>query len=102
MNWRIITTDNFDKSFSKLDYSIKEKISKEINQLKSNPFKGKPLGYRFFREKKVKGYRIYYLVYEKKVVVFLIAISSKKNQQETINKIKYLIPFYKNYVEENY
>ncbi len=102
MKWKIITTRDFDIDFSKLDNSIKKKIFKEIEQIKENPFRGKSLGYSFFREKKVKSYRLYYLVYKEKIIVFVIAISSKKNQQEIINRIKYLIPFYKQHVDENH
>ena len=70
-------------------------IETAIEQLETNPFVGKPLGYKFFREKKVKNYRIYYLIYEDYIVTFIIAISSKKDQQEAIDKIKNLIPYYR-------
>lgn len=93
--FRVFTTKEFDNDFRKLDSSIQEKIDKEIEQLEINPYVGKPLGYKFFREKKVKNYRFYYLIYEEHVVVFIIAISTKKDQQATINTIKSLIPYYK-------
>jgi|SRR3989338_9443438 len=93
--WEIFTTDEFDKKFKKLDSQLQREIGKEIDQLEENPYSGKPLGYKFFREKKVQNYRIYYLVYDEYVVVFVITISSKKDQQEAINKIKSLIPFYR-------
>ncbi len=97
--YKIYTTEQFDKDFEKLDNSLQEQIDKEIEQLKSNPYVGKPLGYKFFREKKVKNHRIYYLIYEEYVVVFVIALSDKKNQQEVINKIKHLIPLYKDEIK---
>lgn len=63
--------------------------------METNPYVGKPLSYEFFREKKVKNYRVYYLIYEEYVVVFVVALSSKKEQQKVINTIKYLIPSYR-------
>ena len=93
--FKIFTTEEFDKDFEKLDTSIKRMIDNEIKQLEINPYVGKPLGYKFFREKKVKNYRFYYLIYEGYVVVFVVAISGKKDQQKAIDKIKLLMPYYK-------
>ena len=93
--YQIFTTDEFDRDFDKIDSSIKKQIAKEIDQLESNPYRGKPLGYKFFREKKTGKYRFYYLVYEDHVIVFVIAISDKKGQQRVIDNIKKLIPFYR-------
>ena len=53
-----------------------------------NPYVGDSLGYRFFREKRVGGKRVYYLVYEDLKAVLMVAISDKKTQQETIDEIK--------------
>ena len=93
--YKIFTTEEFDRDFDKLDTSLQIQIEKAIEQLETNPFVGKPLGYKFFREKKVKNYRIYYLIYEDYIVTFIIAISSKKDQQEAIDKIKNLISYYR-------
>ena len=93
--FRIFTTEEFDKDYKKLDTSIQRMIDNEIMQLETNPYVGKPLGYKFFREKKVKNYRFYYLIYDEYVVIFVIAISGKKDQQQAINKIRLLLPFYR-------
>ena len=93
--FRVFTTREFDNDFNNLESSIQERINKGIGQLEINPYVGKPLGYKFFREKKVENYRFYYLVYEEYVVVFIIAMSTKKDQQATINTIKSLIPYHK-------
>ncbi len=98
--YEVLTTEKFDEDFDKLDTSLKEQIEKEIEQLETNPYVGKPLGYKFFREKKVKNYRIYYLIYEEYVIVFVVALSNKKEQQEAIDKIKQLIPLYKEEVKK--
>lgn len=64
--------------------------------------KGKPLGYNFFREKKIKNKRIYYLIYEELNIILLVAGSDKKTQQKTINVIKNLLPKYREYVYLNF
>lgn len=80
MVWKIITTSDFRKEEKRLNYSIRTRIIKEIEQLKENPFVGKPLGYIFFKEKKVKNYQFYYLVFKERVLVLVTSISNKKNQ----------------------
>jgi mRNA interferase RelE/StbE len=100
MKYKIFTTEEFDKRYKKLDKQLQRDIAKEINQLEENPFSGKPLNYKFFREKKVMNYRIYYLVYEEYVVVFVIAISTKRDQQDAIDKIKSLIPYYQEEIKK--
>ena len=98
--YTIYTGEEFDHDFSKLDTSLKIQIENEIAQLETNPYVGKPLGYKFFREKKVKNYRIYYLIYEEYVVVLVVALSDKKDQKRIINAIKHLIPFYKEEIKK--
>ena len=98
--YKIFTTEEFDKDFERLDNSLKQQIEKEILQLETNPYVGKPLGYKFFREKKAGSYRIYYLIYDEYIVTFIIALSDKKDQQKTINTIKALIPFYREEIKK--
>ena len=98
--YRIFITEEFERDFKKLDYSIKKQIQREINQLKINPFVGKPLGYRFFREKKIQNYRFYYQIYEEKIIVLIISLSGKKNQQRTIDKIKKNFEVYENELDK--
>ncbi len=95
MKFKVFTTEEFDRRYGKLDREIQRQIAREIDQLEENPFVGKPLGYSFFREKKVQGYRVYYLIYEEYVVVFVVTLSEKKDQKNTITTIKNLIPYYR-------
>ena len=86
--FEIIETIAFEKEFNKIPKDIKERFETQIKKLKSNPFaQGKQLGYKWFRELKNKGYRIYYLVYEKEVVVLFVGVSDKKEQQAMIDFI---------------
>jgi len=68
--------------------------------LKEQPFSGKPLGYKFFREKKFGNKRILFLIYEEYKSVFLITITDKKAQQQEIDLIKTNLDIYKNELKE--
>lgn len=102
MKFEIYKTDEFRKEYSKLDKSVSDKVDKEIEQLEDNPYSGRPLGYKFFREKKVEGFRIYYLIYGSYAVVFLITIGGKKDQKKTINTIKMLMPYYREEIRKRF
>ena len=75
-------------------------IEKFERKLSENPYLGKPLGYIFFREKKLNGRRVYYLVYEDFVVVLRVAVSNKKAQQATIDMIKDKLNEYYEFIKE--
>jgi putative component of toxin-antitoxin plasmid stabilization module len=90
----VLTTDHFEKKAVK--YKIPDnRIQKISNQLKEHPYAGTPLSYRFLREKRVDGKRIYYLVYDDIQIVLLVSVSDKKIQQEVIDKIKASFPLYR-------
>ena len=84
----VIGTDTYLKEIDKWPKKDKEAALKIPHQLKENPLVGKPLGYPFLREKKISERRAYYLVYEDLKLVLLVATSSKKDQQATIDHIK--------------
>ena len=86
--YKIFVTKEFEDDFQKTPKEEKKQIEKIKEQLRSNPFVRKPLGYRFFREKRVGGKRLYFLIYETKVIVLIVAYGGKKGQQTTINAIK--------------
>ncbi|MEK6857067.1 MAG: hypothetical protein AABX39_00590 [Nanoarchaeota archaeon] len=100
--YSVFRTARFDKEvlkkFSKAE--IEELETLERKQLTNNPYVGDPLSYRFFREKKLKGKRVYFLIYDDLKAVLMIAVSDKKNQQETINEIKSHLENYYNIIRE--
>lgn len=98
--FRIFTTKEFDKDFSKLNPKEQVRVNKILKQLKEQGGDvGKSLsGLSFFREKKFDGRRLYYLVYKDFFVILAIAISDKKAQQATINKILLDLVEYQQYV----
>lgn len=99
-NFRIFTTEEFDEEFKYLDKSGQIKVNKIFKQLKESGDKiGKPLsGLSFFREKKFGNKRLYYLVYNDISIILTVALSDKKTQQTTINKILLDISEYQLYV----
>lgn len=98
---RVLSTEEFDAWERLLPKAYQEQISKFIAQLKKTSDVGKPLGYPFFKEKKMGKYRIYFLVYKDLDTVLLITISDKKAQQESIDRIKDQLDYYKELIKKN-
>ena len=96
----LYVTDEFDRKYGKLSKPMQRKVAKALDQIKNNPHSGKPLRYAFFREKKIGKYRIYYLIYEEYLVVFIITFSGKKEQQETIDRTIELLPRYRDEIKK--
>lgn len=86
MTYAVYTTKEFDVQFGKLQDSDNLIVQKIFTQVKENPYVGDAIRYRFFREKRIREKRIYYLVYEDLKIVLFISIGNKKIQQATINK----------------
>ena len=93
--YKVYHSKRFDEELNKFDKEFKNFINSVENQLVQNPYAGKPLGLKFFREKKYKKYRIYFLIYDDLESVFMVGISDKKDQQKIINTIKFLLEFFR-------
>lgn len=101
MIYRLFTTKEFDKDFDRLEVFEKERVKKILNQLKEKGDDvGKPLHYPYFKEKKFDNKRLYFLVYKNYMVILALAISDKKTQQETIDKIIQELKNYKEIIED--
>ena len=99
--FRLFTTSEFDSDFLKLDESDKKKVRKIMNELKTRGSDiGKPLGRKYFREKKFGNKRIYFLVYKEQLIVLAVGISNKKMQQDTINNILLELKNYEEYIKK--
>ncbi len=98
---RVVSTKEFDTLERLMPTDYQEQIKNIIKQLKETWQVGKPLGYPFFREKKLGKYRVYFLIYEDIDTVLLVTISDKKAQQETIDKIKQELNIYKDLIKKN-
>ncbi len=100
MAYSVYTTETFEKEIKKLSESERKNIKKIYVQLKENPYVGDSIKYRFFREKRLKEKRIYYLIYDDLSTVLIVAFGGKKAQQETINKIIKLLPEFRKYLKK--
>jgi putative component of toxin-antitoxin plasmid stabilization module len=102
MTYAVYRTQKFDKMLAKMFSAEEQKQVEQFEQkqLVANPYVGDPLGYRFFREKKVGGRRVYYLVYEDIQAVLMVGVSDKKTQQETIDEIKERLNEYHEVIKE--
>lgn len=87
MAYAVYALNVFDKEVNKLSEQDREVIQKIFLQLKENPHVGDQIRYSFFREKRLREKRIYYLVYDDLKIVLMVAISGKKAQKETIDEI---------------
>jgi len=92
--FKVIGTDTYLKEISKWSNPEIEAAEKIPKQLAENPFVGQQLRYPFLREKRIKEKKVYYLIYEDLNLVLLVAVSSKKDQQSTID---YIVPQFKEY-----
>lgn len=80
-------TEIFEKKLHKLiPKQYHSKLVQRCKKLTKKPFTGKPLGYTFLRELKIKKWRCYFLI--DKDTVYLLDISDKKMQKETIKNLK--------------
>lgn len=96
----VIGTNTYLRELDKWDKADREAAEKIPNTLKENPLIGSPLSYKFLREKRIGGKRVYYLVYEDLKLVLLVATSGKKDQQATIDHIKKHLGEYRILAEE--
>ncbi len=87
--YSVYRTQKFDKEMAKqLSQEEQGHIEKfEHEQLVNDPYIGDPLGYAFFREKKLGGKRVYFLIYEDIKAVLMVGVSDKKTQHETIESV---------------
>jgi len=97
--FRIFRSEWYEKKLNKLDNTEVRRVERFEQHLKIEPFSGKPLGYKFFREKKFGGKRLLFLIYEEYSVVFLITITDKKAQQRDIDFIVSHLSVYKEEID---
>jgi len=98
--FRVFRSEHYEKKLFKLDKSEQDRVMKFEQSLKIYPYSGKPLGYKFFREKKFDGKRVLFLIYDEHNCVFLITITDKKAQQHEIDLIKTNLDVYRKELED--
>ena len=85
--YKSYATDTFKEVYESIDQSERQWIDKIKRELEEYPT-GKPLSYKWFREKKYLNKRLYFLVDEESKKILLISFASKKEQQKIINFVK--------------
>ena len=98
--YRVFRSEWYKTKLDSLDKSEYDRIIKFEQSLKLNPYNGKPLGYKFLREKKFDGKRVIFLIYEEHNCVFFVTITDKKAQQNEIDLIKANLDVYKEEIEK--
>lgn len=97
--FRVFTTQEFENDFNSLDESDKKRVRKIMRQLKEQGDSvGKPLGRYYFREKRFRNKRLFFLIYKQFTIILAVGISNKKLQQQTINKILSEIKEYEKFI----
>ena len=99
VKYAVYHSARFDKELKKFDKDFLAWLDKIENQLVENPYAGDPLDVEWFREKKYKKYRVYFLVNDDLTSVFMVGISEKKDQQRVINTIRLLLEFFRTELE---
>jgi len=99
-DYKVYRTILFNRKIQDFSEDFQRQINNIENQLEENPYVGKPLGTRWFREKRIEGHRVYYLIYKELKAVYIITLSGKKDQQRTINTIKHFLYKYREEIED--
>ncbi|MSR86366.1 hypothetical protein EXS74_03140 [Candidatus Woesearchaeota archaeon] len=100
MAYEVYHSETFDKQLKKFPKEFHIWLEKIEDQLLENPYVGDPLRVPWFREKKHDKFRVYYLIYDSLQVVFLVAISEKKDQKRTINTVFLLLDIFEREIKE--
>lgn len=98
MAYWIYRTVEFKKCYLRLNLHIRKQVDASVSTIVKAPFSGRHIRYKYFREKRIGPYRLYYLVLEKHLV--LLNIGHKNNQKHDIESIIHHIPFYRNEAEK--
>jgi hypothetical protein len=98
--YKVFRSGRFDKELARFDSFFIDRVGKIESQLSENPYVGDPLNVKWFREKKMDKYRVYFIIYEDIFSVFMVAISEKKDQQKVINTVRFLFDFFREEIEK--
>lgn len=99
VEYRVYRSGKFDRDLEKQDNDFLNKVNKIETRLVENPYMGDPLGVSWFREKRIEGFRVYYLIYDDLHAIFMVRVSGKKDQQKVIDTVRLLFDFYREEIE---
>lgn len=58
--YKVYHSSRFDRELAKFPVVFQDRVDKIEDQLVDNPYLGSPLNVKWFREKRIDKYRIYY------------------------------------------
>ncbi len=93
--YKVFQTEWCEKELERLDKDYRDQVECVKDELAENPYQGKILTYSFFREKRIREKRLYYLIYENWNTILIVWVGGKKTQQEVIDHIIELLSEYK-------
>ena|SRR3989338_7205170 len=101
MVYELLETEESSKLFKKLQPEAQKVFKKRFAKGSQNPYCiGKKLRvYEWFRELKYRNLRVYYLIYDEKIIVLFVGISDKKSQQRVIDNVSSNLQAFKEFVE---
>jgi len=85
-HFEVYATESFQREYRTLTKDESEWVQSIKKQLESN-VTGKPLHFNWFREKKYRDKRLYFLVDESSGKILFMAFAPKKGQQKIIDFI---------------
>ncbi len=101
MVFKVLETETFQKRFDSLDRDEESWVRKMVLQVREHPeLVGKPLKFSWFREKKFRDKRLYYIVYPDLMKVLMVAFGGKKEQQRIIDVVLRNAGAYRKLAEE--
>ena len=86
MVYKVFTSYALEEKLKKIKFNQWLRLEKLKKKLATNPYAGKRLGKDLF-EKKWGPFRIYYIIIEDILLVFLIEFSEKKEQSRIVNYV---------------
>lgn len=95
MPFAVFRAEIFDKKLQGFPNDFKTWVDKIENQLVENPYVGDPIRVKWFREKKLGKFRVYYVIYEEEKIIYMVGISEKKDQQKVISTLWFLLDQFK-------
>lgn len=89
MTWTLRYSRGSGRSIRKLDPQVRRRVRKALDELSSNPERGKPLQFRLkgLRSWRTGDFRIVYRVVADRVEVIVIAVGHRRNVYDRIQDI---------------
>ena len=100
MGYTVFLTRMVKKKLDRHEPAVRSWAYRVLENIPDNPWIGKPLQPRWFREKKFRGIRLYFVIYENIQTVYAVNVSTKKDQKQVIASIRLLLPRHREEVEE--